>query len=152
MGGTSCGAWCRPTFSLENCSLLTKHVGDIGESACITRLLMLDYKVLLPFGDGHDFDLVYHDGKKFITAQVKVAWQRGNTISFNGQKRGGGRYDVDVFLIYFYGRVFCVPSKLIVKSQEYLGLDGHRTRCKPLAADYELLPKEDRWLSSIKRE
>lgn len=113
---------------------------------------MLNYKVLLPFGDGHDFDLVYYNGKKFITAQVKVAWPRGNTLSFNGQKRGGGKYDVDVFLIYFYGRVFCVPAKLITKSQEYMGLEGHKSRGIRYAADYELLPKEDRWLSSIKRE
>lgn len=133
--------------------MLTKQIGDIAESACITRLLMLDYKVLLPFGDGHDFDLMYHDGEKFITAQVKKAWRRGKTMAFNAQKRDkGGRYDVDVFLIYFEGRIFCVPARLLTKTQEYLGLKGHKSRGKGSASKYEMLPKDKKWLNSIKRE
>ena len=72
--------------------MLPKQVGDIGEAACLTRLLMLGYKVLIPFGEGHDFDLVYYDDGKFIRAQVKVAWADGPSICFGSRKRGLAEY------------------------------------------------------------
>lgn len=133
--------------------MLPKQVGDIGESACITRLLMLGYKVLIPFGE-YEYDLVYHDGKKFYRAQVKVAMVEGPSIFFSSAKRGGAQYtEVDVFLVYFKGRIFSVPVKDCGPIRTFLNLgDGkqhHLTRL--FAKDYELLPKDKRWKNSIKQ-
>lgn len=130
--------------------LSTKQIGDIAESACMTRLLMLGYKILIPFGESHDFDLVYHDGKRFIKAQVKKAWYKNNRLCFNGQTRTGRKYKVDVFLVYYQGRIFCFPAKEIDKGCMYVGIDN-RTVGQIYAPDYELLPKDKKWLNSIKR-
>lgn len=134
--------------------MLTKHIGDVGEAACLTRLLMLGYKVLIPFGEGHDFDLVYYTNKKFIRAQVKVGWPEGPSLCFGSRKRSKSKYDVDVFLVWFDGRIFSVPIKDCNICRTYLNLgkgkQSHKIRL--FAKDYELLPKDKRWLDSIKRE
>lgn len=153
MGGIRCGVGCRPTYFLERMSLLPKQIGDIGESACITRLLMMGYEVLVPVGDRLPYDLVYVVEGKFIRAQVKVAWRRHGSIVFNSRYRNGKPYvDIDVFLVYFQGRVFKIPSNLVTKQQTYLRISGKRRKDTLKAARYELLPKAKRWQNSIKQE
>lgn len=134
--------------------MLPKQIGDIAESACITRLLMLGYRVLFPFGE-YEYDLVYYDGKTFVRAQVKTALVEGPSICFPSIKRTGGAYtEVDVFLVFHKGRIFCVPFNKCGHKKTYMNLGRGKQihLAKLFADDYELLPKDKRWLNSIKRE
>lgn len=133
------------------------QIGDIGEQACIARLLMMGYAVLRPIGN-HKFDIVYIDNKKFIKAQIKVGWLKGPSIAFNVIPRDmvdGYKNKIDVFLVYFNGRIFKVPADK-VKGQRrgflHLGITEPAPLTRLLANDYELLPKEQRWLDSIKQD
>ncbi len=53
----------------------TQKTGDISESAVVTRLLQCGYRVLLPYGQMHRYDLVIEDAdEKFWRVQVKTGW------------------------------------------------------------------------------
>jgi len=53
----------------------TQKTGDISESATVTRLLQCGYRVLLPYGQMHRYDLVIEDtDEKFWRVQVKTGW------------------------------------------------------------------------------
>lgn len=112
-----------------------------------------------PIGDMHKFDLVYIDNNnKFIKAQVKVGWVNGPSIAFNVIPKNmvdGYKDKIDVFLVYFYGRIFKVPSNK-VKGQRrgflHLGMVKPSPLTRLFARDFELFPKEQRWLDSIKQD
>lgn len=132
--------------------MLPKQIGDIGESACITRLLMLGYVVLIPVGDRLPYDLIYIVKGQYVKAQVKVGWRRYGSLVFNSFYRNGKPYvGIDVFLVYFEGRVFKIPANLITKHQTYLRVSGRARKATLEARKYELLPKAKRWQNSIKQ-
>ena len=52
----------------------TKLKSDIAESATVTKLLKLNFKVLKPFGDRLPYDLGIDLNGRLIKLQVKSAW------------------------------------------------------------------------------
>jgi hypothetical protein len=49
----------------------TKAKGDLAEAAILKQFLIKNYKVLKPFGDNYQYDLVVDDGKGFKKIQCK---------------------------------------------------------------------------------
>ena len=60
----------------------TNAIGDISESAIVTRLLQLGYVVLTPFGGNQRYDLMVEDNEgKFWRVQCKTArLDKENTV------------------------------------------------------------------------
>lgn len=64
----------------------TNAIGDISESAIITRFLQLGYVVLTPYGGNQRYDLVVEDAEgQFWRIQCKSAWvdEDGTVLKFN---------------------------------------------------------------------
>src|SRR6266700_5524097 len=56
----------------------TNSIGDISESAIITRFLQLGYTVLMVHGGNQRYDLVIEDAEgQFWRVQCKTAWVEG---------------------------------------------------------------------------
>src|SRR5437870_7878048 len=60
----------------------TNRIGEISESAIITRFLQLGYVVLTPYGGNQRYDLVVEDNDEQLwRIQCKSAWiDEGNTV------------------------------------------------------------------------
>src|ERR1700730_13205575 len=64
----------------------TNRVGDISESAIITRFLQLGYVVLTPYGGNQRYDLIVEDAEgHFCRIQFKTARidEENSAITFN---------------------------------------------------------------------
>ncbi len=90
----------------------TNTVGEISESAIITRFLQLGYVVLTPYGGNQRYDLVVEDGEgQLWRIQCKSAWfAEENTVlrfstanhTVTGQNRQPRHYrgQCDYFAVY----------------------------------------------------
>jgi hypothetical protein len=80
--------------------------GNAAEGAVLNALIRRGHDVLLPFGDGHPFDLVIHLRGRFIRVQVKTAWRKEGCVLFNpyatDHGKGIGSYAglADVFGVF----------------------------------------------------
>lgn len=63
----------------------TNAIGDISESAIITRFLQLGYVVLTVYGGNQRYDLVIEDAEgQFWRVQCKTAWlENGTVVAFD---------------------------------------------------------------------
>lgn len=94
----------------------TKRIGDIGESAIITKFLKYDVDILLPFGDNAPYDLVICVNDKFYKVQVKTTeFQFDEKMTFcinrtNPFKMTSSAYEhheVDYFALYCIETGWC---------------------------------------------
>jgi hypothetical protein len=92
--------------------------GNAGESAVLNELVQRGFDVLVPFGDGHPYDLVVDvDGVAFVRIQCKTAWPSRGCMLFNARSTDHGRGPLsyvgraDLFGVYFppNGSVYLVP-------------------------------------------
>ncbi|HEV2874013.1 MAG TPA: group I intron-associated PD-(D/E)XK endonuclease [Thermoleophilaceae bacterium] len=92
---------------------LSRHPVDVGqrsEAAIFAELVKRGYRVLIPYGTNHRYDMVIDVGGRFLRAQCKTGRLRGGVIRFNTvSTRVNTRrtfitpYDadqIDLFLIY----------------------------------------------------
>ncbi len=86
----------------------TAGKGNATEAAILAALATRGFEVLVPFGDGHAYDLVVHLGDGcFGRVQCKTGRLTGDCISFNTRTtdHGRGRQPylglADVFGVYF---------------------------------------------------
>jgi PD-(D/E)XK nuclease superfamily protein len=91
---------------------LSAHPVDIGqrtEAIVIAELVRRGYRVLLPHGVNHRYDLVIHVGDRFLRAQCKTGRLRNGRICFktassraNTLRAFSRPYhgEIDLFLIY----------------------------------------------------
>ena len=94
------------------------------------------YKVLLPFGEDHRYDLVIDDGEKLSRVQVKTGRLRGGVIKFNCSSshahRGGTNRP------YFgqieYLAVYCPETEkvYVLPEKELTGTNAHLRLSPPL--------------------
>ncbi len=98
------------------CSLpiasISAHPVDIGqrsEAAILGELVKRGYRVLVPFGVNHRYDLVIDLGDRFLTCQCKTGRLRHGSVVFHSNSmrsntRGAVirdyRGQVDLFLVY----------------------------------------------------
>jgi hypothetical protein len=128
--------------------MTTAEKGNASEAAILSAFTSRGFRVLLPFGDGHPFDLVvYLGGDDFLRVQCKTSRLVSGCIGFNSRSTdhggGPGRYTglADVFGVYFppLDSVYVVPAEevagLAVQLRLKPTLNNQRKRVR-MAADY----------------
>jgi hypothetical protein len=124
--------------------------GNVGEAAVLSGLVELGLPVLVPFGDGHPFDLAVHLLEtRFVRVQCKTAWRRGGCLVFNSlaTDHGAGPQSyvglADLFGVYFppTRAVYLVPLDGVARTEGRLRLEPTRNNQSSgirYAADYEI--------------
>jgi hypothetical protein len=127
--------------------------GNAAEAAVLAALVRRGYKVLLPFGDGHSYDLAVDlGGTGVLRVQCKTAWPVSGCLSFNCRStdHGRGRQPyfglADVFGVYFppNDSVYLVPLDDVAGFNGRLRLEPTRNNQRRgirMATDFEI----DRW-------
>jgi hypothetical protein len=101
--------------------MATAKRGNPCEAAVLNAFVLGGFDVLLPFAEGHPYDMVVDAGEVFVRVQCKTAWARGGCLVFNAYAtdhgNGQGSYvgRADVFGAYFppTRQVYLVPVGLI---------------------------------------
>lgn len=127
--------------------------GNAAEAAVLERLIRLGSEVLVPFGEGHAYDLVADlRGSGFLRVQCKAARERSGCAVFNARSTDHGRGRLsyrgraDLFGVQFgaTGSVYFVPVDECPGYEVNLRLGPTRNnqrRGVTFAADYSA----DRW-------
>ncbi len=131
----------------------TNSIGDISESAIVTRFLQLGYIVLIPYGGSQRYDLVIEDVEgQFWRVQCKTGWIEENgailvfkTANHNGQKRDWRHYreQCDYFAVYNeeLNKVYLIPVDQVGITNAKLRLlpaKNNQEKYVRWAKDYEL--------------
>jgi PD-(D/E)XK endonuclease len=127
--------------------------GNATEAVVLSALVQRDFHVLVPFGDGHPYDLAVHLASSvFLRIQCKTAWPNRGCLIFNSRSTDHGRGPqsyrglADIFGVYFPPNqsVYLVPIDAVADFEGRLRLDpplNNQRRRIRLAADFEI----DRW-------
>ncbi|HTD33005.1 MAG TPA: group I intron-associated PD-(D/E)XK endonuclease [Candidatus Elarobacter sp.] len=129
----------------------TKKIGDVSEAHVIAAFTRLGFKVLLPFGEDHRYDLVIDDGDRLSRVQVKTGRVRGGVIQFHCASthahRGGTTRpyfgQIEYLAVYCpeVGKVYVLPEKELTATNAHLRLSpplNNMTKTIRWAARYEL--------------
>lgn len=116
----------------------TKAVGDTTEAMILAQLLKAGYRVLLPFGERHKYDLVVeHNSGCFMRVQCKTGKIIRGAIRFNTSsvskdaktKKYVKRYytsgDIDAYGIYVpeLDRSYLVPISVVARTEGCLRVE-----------------------------
>jgi hypothetical protein len=127
--------------------------GNPTEAIVLSALVRREYDVLVPFGDGHPYDLGVHLGdSQLLRIQCKTAWRKGGCLVFNCRSTDHGRGPqsyaglADIFGVYFPPNqtVYLVPIDGVANFEGRLRLEPTRNnqrRRVRMAAEFEI----DRW-------
>jgi PD-(D/E)XK endonuclease len=127
--------------------------GNEGEAMVLAALVGRGFRVLVPFGEGHPYDLVVDlDGMSFLRVQCKTSRPQGGCLVFNPHTtdHGRGRQSylgrADVFGVYFPPgeAVYLVPIRAVTHFSGRLRLESTRNNQRRkirFAANFEI----DRW-------
>jgi len=131
----------------------TNSIGEISESAIITRFLQLGYVVLTPYGGNQRYDLVIEDADgQFWRIQCKTGWIEHGAVHFDtanhnvtGKKRDWRHYQgqCDYFAVYCtdLGQVYLIPVDQVGKTRAHLRIEpakNNQEKNVRWAKDYEL--------------
>jgi PD-(D/E)XK endonuclease len=128
----------------------TAQKGNTTEAAVLRALAERDFAVLVPFGEGHPYDLVVHlAGTCFARVQCKTGQVKNGCLVFNSRStdhgRGAGTYLglADLFGVYCPSTdaVYLVPVEAVPTSKSYLRIEAPRNNQEKrirYAADYDL--------------
>src|SRR6266436_10228801 len=120
----------------------TNRIGEISESAIITRFLQLGYIVLTPYGGNQRYDLVIEDAdEQFWRIQCKSAWidEDGTVLKFDtanhnvtGTKRDWRHYrgQCEYFAVYSVelNKVYLVPVDDVGYTRAHLRLEPSKNK------------------------
>lgn len=127
------------------------RAGNAGEAAVLNAFVERHFDVLVPFGEGHPYDLVVAIEDDFLRVQCKTAWPYHGCLIWNAHSTDHGKGALsylgraDVFGVYFplTGAVYVVPVDLM-GSEGRLRLEPTRNNQRRrirFAGEYEI----DRW-------
>jgi hypothetical protein len=133
----------------------TRAKGNMAEASVLRALIDRGLHVLVPFGDGHPYDLVVHvpGSEAFLRVQCKCARPTSNgCVHFNGRTTDHGRGRLpysglaDLFGVYapLTDAVYLVPVGVVAGFEGRLRLRPTRNNQRRgirMAADYEI----ERW-------
>lgn len=127
----------------------TSSVGNQTEAMVVAALLQMGKKVLLPFGSGHNYDLVFEDDSGFSRVQCKTARYSDGCLLAKAYRvpnrdiKQFVRYTgIDFFALYapHNGKVYLVPVSDVPGFEVRLRLDlpkNGRLAGVKWAVDYE---------------
>jgi hypothetical protein len=127
--------------------------GNMTEAMVLSAFAQRGFHVLIPFGDGHPYDLAVHlEGTEFLRVQCKTARPQGGCLIFNVRSTDHGRGPqsyiglADIFGVYFppTQTVYLVPIDGVANFEGRLRLEPTRNnqrRGVRIAAEFEI----DRW-------
>jgi hypothetical protein len=130
--------------------MTTALKGNATEAAVLRALVERDFAVLVPFGDGHPYDLVVHlAGGSFARVQCKTGRIKKGCLVFNSRStdhgQGAGTYLglADIFGVYSPATdsVYLVPVRDVPTSAPHLRVEATRNNQQSgirYAADYEV--------------
>jgi len=133
--------------------MLGSTTGNMTEAMVLSAFAQRGFHVLIPFGDGHPYDLAVHlQGTEFLRVQCKTARPQGGCLIFNARSTDHGRGPqsyvglADIFGVYFPPRqaVYLVPIKGVANFEGRLRLEPTRNNQRRgirMAAEFEI----DRW-------
>jgi hypothetical protein len=133
--------------------MTTALKGNRTEAEVLRALVERDYAVLMPFGEGHPYDLVVQiSGEVFLRVQCKTARVQNGCLRFNSRStdhgHGPGSYVglADIFGVYCPQTlsVYLVPVLDVPRFEVFLRLEPARNNQRRrirLASEYEI----DRW-------
>jgi PD-(D/E)XK endonuclease len=133
--------------------MTTALKGNTTEAEVLRRFVERDFAVLLPFGEGHPYDLVVHlEADAFLRVQCKTARVRNGCLRFNSRStdhgHGPGNYLglADVFGVHSPETqlVYIVPVADVPRFDVFLRLEPTRNNQRRgirEAADYAF----DQW-------
>jgi hypothetical protein len=115
----------------------TKGVGDRSELEVMGALIRNGYRIALPFGENHRYDLIADDGERLYRVQVKTGRLRRGAIRMTCQsahwhRRRPGREasrsyrgQIDFLAVYCPDnrKVYVVPESEMVGSSGHLRVD-----------------------------
>ena len=121
---------------MENLSKKTK--GVIAELAVAKRFMQDGYKVLFPYGENHQYDLVAEKAGRFIRVQVKYATPRKGALEINCRSSNNWsvlhytQKDIDLIAAYNASneRIYFIPVKEINHSLFILRLEPSKNNQK----------------------
>lgn len=127
----------------------TSSIGSRTEGIILAALIRAGKTILLPFGDGHRYDLAIDDQGRLVRVQCKTAGFRNGVITFHGSSqrrdlsRIGYRGDADVFGVYCppLDKVYIVPVSDVYENEGRLRIAPTRNNQASRirwASDYEL--------------
>jgi hypothetical protein len=130
-----------------------RESGNEGEAAVLASLVRKGFRVLLPFGEGHPYDLAVHlPERHLLRVQCKTAWRAGGCMIFNtlATDHGSGPKSylghADIFGVYFppTSTVYLIQIDAVAATEGRLRLEPTKNNQRlgiRFAADYEI----DRW-------
>jgi hypothetical protein len=116
----------------------TKAVGDRSELEVMGALIRNGYRIALPFGENHRYDLIADDGERLYRVQVKTGRLRNGAISFScssTQRADRSKAatwvsrpytgEIDVLAVYCpqTKEVYLVPESELVNTRGHLRVD-----------------------------
>jgi hypothetical protein len=132
----------------------TARIGNAAEAAVLSALVQRGFTVLVPFGEGHPYDLIVDADGHFVRVQCKAGWLTRGCVIFNCRSTDHGNGSrsylgrADVFGVYFppTKAVYLVPIGAVGEHEGRLRFEparnNQRRRTRP-AADFEI----DHWTS-----
>jgi hypothetical protein len=127
-------------------------VGQRSEAAVLAAFVKHGYRVLVPFGVNHRYDLVLDQEDRFVRVQCKTGRLRDGVILYaaesirsntRGTQRRGYAGEIDLFAIYCpdTARIYVVPFEESADSNGRLRIAtpvNSQSRRIRWASDYEL--------------
>jgi hypothetical protein len=111
----------------------TKSVGDLSEAALLYAFVHMGYRIAVPWGENHRYDLIVEIDGRLLKVQVKTGRLRMGSIWFNAysshvHRNGGARSykgEADYFGVYCpdVRRVFLVPVEDVTENRGCLRWD-----------------------------
>ncbi len=115
--------------------LTTNHIGNISESAIITRFLQLGSSIFIPYGRKQRCNLLVEDEEGQVwRVQCKTEWIKHGAIYFDtanhnvtGTKRDWRHYqgECDYFAVYCanLGRIYLIPVDQVGRTHVNLRIE-----------------------------
>lgn len=122
----------------------THAIGDRAVARFLTELLKIHRTVLMPFGEGHRYDLVADDKGSFIRIQVKSGRLHKGVVEFRTCSAGRDyRGEVDFFGVYCpdNDKCYLVPCSHVGRTVAHLRVIKTRngqSKGIRFASDYEI--------------
>jgi len=133
----------------------TSSIGNRTEGMVLAALLGAGHRMLLPFGDGHPYDLAYDDDGGLRRVQCKTGRLYRGCVTFHVVKYTGnnghrtyGDHEFDYFGVYCpdTDAVYMVPKAEIGQGTTFVlrieATKNGRTKGIHWAADYQLIKPE----------